>query len=148
MKALGILAASLAIPAVIASAQTPALTPSTSGQAQYIPLFGTSGGTSSGNNSSVWYIDTARSLIVLCTQTPGGSGAQSFSCNAQAVQTLPAGTAPATPQGGAPGSGTSGTGSTGATTPGTGAPAGASGTSGTTGTGSTTGAAGANPMGS
>lgn len=166
MRTLTILAASLAIPAVIASAQTPAPA-TTSSQSPYIPLFGTNGGgggTSGGgggtgsNTSSTWYIDTARNLIVLCTQTPGGTGAQSFSCFAQTVQTLPAGTAPSpAPQGGAPSGGAGGTtgagpapgtpaagtgvgtGTPGTTGVGTGAP-------GTTGAG-TSGGAGSNPMG-
>jgi hypothetical protein len=138
MRALTILAASLAIPAVIASAQTPAPT-TTGSQSQYIPLFGTNGGGggTGSNASSTWYIDTARNLIVLCTQTPGGTGAQSFSCVAQAVQTLPAGTAPSPgAQGGAPSGGPGGTPGAGPTpgTPAAGTGVG-TGTPGTAGTG-------------
>lgn len=134
MRALTLAAAILAIPAAIAYAQTPATTGA--GQSAFVPLVGSGGGsggtsgssgtsgTSSSGNSSTWYIDTARNLIVLCTQNAGGTGAQAFTCNAQTIQTTQTATgAGATPQGGA-GSGSSGTTGTGASG------AGATGTSG------------------
>ena len=117
MRSLTLLAGALAIPAVIAYAQTP--TPTT-GQAPYIPLFSSSGGadgtggTTTGPGST-WYIDTTRNLVVLCTQSANGggaAGAQAFTCTAQAVQTAPSGApapatpapaTPATPAAGAPG---------------------------------------------
>jgi hypothetical protein len=116
MRPLPILAATLAIPAVIASAQTPT-TPS--GQGAFIPLFGSTPGGATGSGgglSSTWYIDTARNLVVLCAQSApadGGSAQAAFTCTAQAVPTAatppaggtppgagatpPSGTTPATP---------------------------------------------------
>ena len=107
MKSLTLLAGALAIPAVIAYAQT--TPPPTNGQAPYIPLFSSSGGpgdTGTGT-SSTWFIDTTRNLVVMCTQSAtggGGAGAQPFTCMAQAVPTAPSGTpgAPGTPGGGTP----------------------------------------------
>ncbi|HJV50096.1 MAG TPA: hypothetical protein VJ652_01460 [Noviherbaspirillum sp.] len=128
MKPLALLAASLAIPVVIASAQTPS-TPSTTttsnGQLPFIPLISGGGGTTLTGTpppSSTWFIDTTRSLVVFCAQSATNTSgtAPSFTCSAQAVPTAASG-------------GTSGGG-----TPATG-----SGTSG----GEPTGGAGANPMG-
>ena len=140
LKVLTLAAAGLALPALIASAQTPA---TTSGQSAFVPLFGSNGGgtgggtngggggTTSGN--STWYIDTARNLIVLCTQNAGGgTGAQAFTCNAQTIQTVQTPTAPGTTGQGGAGTGTGGTG-TGAT--GSAPPSGASGAAGTGGSG-------------
>ncbi|HYD59400.1 MAG TPA: hypothetical protein VEC35_03555 [Noviherbaspirillum sp.] len=150
MRSLPILAATLAIPAVIASAQTP--TPPT-GQGAFIPLFGSiagGAGGSGGGASSTWYIDTARNLVVLCAQSApadGGSAQAAFTCTAQAVPTAattpPGGTPPAgggtPPAGGAtPPSGTTpATPATPATPPAGGAPSG----------GAPVGGAGSNPLG-
>lgn len=135
MKPISLLIATLAIPAGIASAQTPSTTTST-GQPPYIPLIpSNSGGTGTTTTSSTvtpvstWYIDTTRNLIVMCTQTvsttSGGSTAtQSFTCTAQAVPTA----ATSGTSGGTTGSGTTGSGTSGSS-------------------GSSSGGAGSNPMG-
>ncbi|HJU70963.1 MAG TPA: hypothetical protein VJ603_03880 [Paucimonas sp.] len=121
MKSFTLLAASLAIPAVIASAQTPT-TPSTtttsSGTIPFIPLISNGGGstlTGTTTPSSAWFIDTARNLVVFCTQSNASTststgGTPSFACAAQAAPT--AATTP-TSGSGATGSGASGSGASG-----------------------------------
>lgn len=102
MKPLILIAAGLVIPAAITLAQTPAMT---GGQVPYIPLFSSggggdngTGGAVSGGTNSTWYIDTARNLIVLCTQvaagTGGTTGAPAFTCTAQALRMAPGAAAP------------------------------------------------------
>lgn len=116
MKHLAIVAAALAVPAVIAIAQTPPTTTPGTSPAAYIPLFGSGGGNQSGTSgtsggqNSTWYIDTARNLIVLCSQNANGTNgttatAPAFTCTAQAVQTTETGTSGAgTPSTGGAGS--------------------------------------------
>lgn len=99
MRPLAILATTLAVPAIIAVAQTSSTTGG--GQSGFVALSsGSSGGlsnttvTENGTTPSIaagnstWYIDTTRNLIVLCSQqNPGAIGQPSFKCAAQVIQT-------------------------------------------------------------
>jgi hypothetical protein len=129
MKIYTILAASLAIPMALASAQT--TTPTTS-PLPYIPLVGSSAsGTNGSAGNSTWFIDTARNLVVMCMQS-GGATSGTFTCTAQAVPTAATG-------GGSTGGGTTGGGSTGGGSTGGGTTGGGSTGGGSTGGGSTGG---------
>jgi hypothetical protein len=117
MKTYTILAASLAIPMALASAQT-TTTPPTTSSLPYIPLVGSSvSGTNGSTGNSTWFIDSTRNQVVFCVQS-GGVTSGTFTCTAQAVPTTATG-------GGTTGGGTTDGGSTG----GTGATGGAGGAS-------------------
>lgn len=122
MKPFALLAASMVIPAVIASAQTPSTTGTTSTSIPFIPLISNGGGstlTGTTTPGSAWFIDTAKGLVVFCTQTNTGtstttstSGAPTFACSAQAVPTA---ASSGTSGGGTPATGGSSSGGTPAT---------------------------------
>lgn len=90
MKGIYLIGAALALPALIAAAQT--TTPTSSGSAPYIALIGSGGGTTAtgtaNNGNSTWYIDATRNLVVLCVQNAAPGTAPTFSCTAQTVQTV------------------------------------------------------------
>ncbi|WP_292932336.1 hypothetical protein [Noviherbaspirillum sp.] len=103
MKSVSILVATLALPASLAFAQTPAPTTGSTSSIPYIPLIGSSGASSTSNTSTAtaWFIDTANKLVVFCAQssTATTSGAPNFACTAQPVPTTATGaTPPATTQ--------------------------------------------------
>ena len=140
MKLFTLLAASLALPMAIGSAQAQT---TTNGTFPYVPLFGSSAsGTSTSANSSAWFIDTARNNVVLCTQTGGGTagGALSISCTAQSIPTASTGSSGGSGTGGASGAG-GGSGASG------GAGASGGGSTGSSGGGGASGGAMANPLG-
>ena len=108
MKTYSILAASLAFPMALASAQTTTPATPAGSQLPYIPLVGSSAsGTNGTAGNSTWFIDTTRNQVVFCVQS-GGAASGSFTCTAQAVPTAATG-------GGSTGGGTTGGGTTGGT---------------------------------
>jgi hypothetical protein len=109
MKSLSLLAATLAIPASVAFAQTPTTPTTVGGQSQYIPLFGsTNGGGGAPGSSSAWFIDTTQNQVVLCAQSGTASAGTppSFTCSAQPVPSAAATPSAGAPTPGAPAAGT------------------------------------------
>jgi hypothetical protein len=110
MRIYTLLAASLAFPMAIASAQTQ--TP-TQTEFPYIPLFGSSVAGQTGTpTSSTWFIDRTRNLVVFCTQS-GSATTPTLTCTAQNVPTSASGGGSS--GGGATGGGATGGGATGGT---------------------------------
>lgn len=98
MKSVSILFATLALPASLAFAQTPAPATSNTSSIPYIPLIGSSGSSAASNTptATAWFIDTTSKLVVFCAQssTATTTGAPNFACTAQPVPTTATGATP------------------------------------------------------